>query len=279
MNKLLVALLFFLMVLTCKAVNPVKEYIDHPENTAMKYEAVAITTSDNYKLKSWICFPDKEQDLERVLILAYGDAGNMSYWLRQTLEIVKQGYTVVMFDYRGFGESQAFEMDENQLYYDEFTTDLKAVLKYTQSRFKRKVGIWALSMGTITATNLYVEEPFDYMIAEGFVASPTEIIKRVIKYLDKKMILPKSAEQYEKNLSRLSLPMLLFAGDRDGLTTPEESYRAKFLNPKSDIVIFKGSHLQGFQALSQDYHGQRYIEAINQFYETIFLDKPTSDSH
>lgn len=279
MNKLLTTLLLFLIALSSCAVNPVKEYIDHPENTKMKYEEVDILTSDKYTLKSWICFPNKEDDLHRVLILSYGDTGNMSYWLRQTLEIVKQGYTVVMFDYRGFGKSQAFDTDENTLYYDEFTSDLEAVLKYTKSRFKQKTGIWALSMGTVVATNLYAEESFDYMIAEGFVTSPKEITQKINKHLTKQMILPPSAEQYEKKLSRLSLPILLFAGDRDGLTTPEDSYRVKFLNPKSDIVIFKGGHLEGFQALSKDYHGQRYIEAINKFYNTVFLENSTSANH
>lgn len=262
--------LYLSMLLLCFtsilwAVEPKKEYVDHPANSTVKFEALEITTSDNYKLKSWICFPTKDKDLKQVLVLAYGDAGNMSYYVRQALEVAKYGYTVVMFDYRGYGESQAFEMIETQLYYDEFVTDLKAVVEYSQHRFQQPVGVWALSMGTIAGTLLYSDVKYDFMIAEGFVSSPQDIISKLKQYLDKDYTLPNSASQYELALSKLTLPVLYFAGDRDGLTSPNDSYRAKFLNPKSDVVLYKGAHLQGFQALSDKTHGERYIKAIDNF--------------
>lgn len=247
------------------AVEPIKEYVDHPANSTFKVDALEITTSDNYKLKSWICFPEKDKDLKQVLVLAYGDAGNMSYYVGQVLEVVKYGYTVVMFDYRGFGGSQAFEMKETQLYYDEFVTDLRAVVEYSQNRFKQPVGVWALSMGTIASTLLYTDVKYDFMVAEGFVSSPQDIVSKLKQFLDKDYSLPSSASKYESALSKLTLPVLYFAGDRDGLTSPNDSYRAKFLNPKSEVVLYKGAHLQGFQALSDKTLGERYIKAIEKF--------------
>lgn len=270
-NCCIIFFIFFTMSMW--ALDPVKEYVDHPMNSNMIVESVEIKTTDDYTLKSWICFPKKEDDKKRVLVLAYGDNGNMSYWIRQVLEVVKHGYTVVLFDYRGFGESQDFDIDNKMLYYDEFTTDLKAVVDYTRDRFKQPVGVWALSMGTINATLLYSQDKFDYMIADGFVGSPKRIVEIIGEHLNEEYKLPNSAASYEDALSRLSLPILFFAGDRDGLTSPEDSYRAKFLNEKSDIVLYKGLHLQGFQALSLDYHGQRYIEAMNKFYTSLYPEK------
>lgn len=261
---------FICFTMSMWALDPVKEYIDHPMNSNMIVESIEIKTNDDYMLKSWICFPKKEDDKKRILVLAYGDNGNMSYWIRQVLEVVKQGYTVVLFDYRGFGESQDFDIDKKMLYYDEFTTDLKAVVDYTRDRFKQPVGVWAFSMGTINATLLYSQDKFDYMIADGFVGSPKRIVEIINEHLNEEYKLPNSAANYEDALSRLSLPILFFAGDRDGLTSPEDSYRAKYLNPKSDIVLYKGLHLQGFQALSLDYHGQRYVEAMNKFYDSLY---------
>lgn len=269
-------ILFFLLATTMtRAVEPIKEYVDHPLNSIsnISFEAVEITTEDNFILKSWICMPAKEVDKHRVFVLAYGDSGNMSYYVRQVLEMVKQGYTIVMFDYRGYGESQAFEMETTMLYYDEFVTDLKAVVDYSKTRFKQPVGVWALSMGSIPATLLYSQDKFDYMVVEGFVSSPTLIIEKVKSHLQQDYKLPPSATDYEKALSRLSVPMLLFAGDRDGLTTPDESKRAKYLNAKNELVFFKGTHLQGFQALSNEYHGQRYVEAIDSFFDINLSSK------
>ncbi|MHC5354924.1 alpha/beta hydrolase family protein [Myroides sp. LJL115] len=268
--RILLTIFFFLYTLICFGVDPDRKYVDHPMNSNIQVESVEITTPDNYVLKSWICFPDEKVNQNRVLVLAYGDTGNMSYWIRQVLEMVNKGYTVVMFDYRGFGESSDFEMQAQQLYYDEFTTDLVSVIQYVKERFKQPVGVWALSMGTISAVFAYNIENYHYLIAEGFVASPIEVVKVIDQYLEKQYTLPESAQNYDKALSRLNLPVLYFTGNKDGLTPPQDSYRAKYLNPRSNVVLFKGGHLQGFQALSLDYHGQRYIEYVNSFCDNLY---------
>ena len=260
----------FTGVLTAYALNPVREYVDHPGNFDFEFREEILITEDHYNIQSWICYPEKEESNDTVLVLAYGDAGNMSFWLRHVEQMVKQGFTVVLFDYRGFGASQDFEFESNRLYYDAFEVDLKAVLKYTKNAFpSSKIGVWALSMGTISATMAYGENPFDFMIAEGFVVSPQLIVDKLKVYKNEVYRLPEKAILYEQALSDLKIPLLLFAGDKDGLTTVEENYRIKFLNSKSDLVVFKGGHLQGFQALSGAYHGEKYLGAIHRFLKTL----------
>jgi len=268
--KHLLCLFTLLIVNLVGAINPVKEYVDYPVNSNFKYEEVHIKTQDGYSLNSWILYAKEEKRFNRTLVLAYGDAGNMSYWLRQAIEVVNQGYDVVLFDYRGFGESDAFVLEEDQLYYDEFATDLQAVVAYTKTKFHTKVGVWALSMGTISAVLAHEVESYDYLIADGFVGSPKTIVTRLNEFLQKEIKLPEQARDYDKALTRLSIPVLFFAGDRDGLTTVQDSNRVKPLHPKSQVVLFKGGHLQGFQAMTNTYHGQGYIEAINSFYEKTF---------
>ncbi len=268
--KRFLCILSFLCVNFLWAVNPIKEYVDFPTNSKLTFEEVSIKTKDGFNLKSWVCFANKTKAKNRTLVLAYGDAGNMSYWLRQALELVNQGYNIVLFDYRGFGQSDSFLIDEKVLYYDEFTIDLQAVVAYAKQKFNTKVGVWALSMGTISAVLLNDTEPFDYLIADGFVVSPNEIVKKMDEYLQKEMKLPSNAKDYDKALSRLSIPVLFFSGDRDGLTTVYDSNKVKLLNPNSQVVIYKGGHLQGFQAMTNTYHGQGYIEAINYFYDNTF---------
>ena len=268
--KHLFCLFTLLIVNLVGAINPIKEYVDTPANSNFKYEEVYIKTQDNYTLKSWILYAKEENKRNRTLVLAYGDAGNMSYWLRQAIEVVNQGYNVVLFDYRGFGESEAFAIEEDQLYYDEFATDLQAVVAYAKTKFSTKIGVWAFSMGTISAVLTYDVEPYDYLIADGFVVNPKTIAKRLDEFLKKETKLPEPARDYDKALTRLAIPVLFFAGDRDGLTTVHDSDRVKPLNPKSQLVIFKGGHLQGFQAMTNTYHGEGYIDAINSFYDKTF---------
>ncbi len=268
--KRFLCILVFLCVHLLWALNPIKEYVDFPTNSKLSFEEVTIKTNDGFNLKSWVCFANKTKEKNRTLVLAYGDAGNMSYYLRQTVELVNQGYNVVLFDYRGFGESDNFSIDENVLYYDEFATDLQAVVAYAKEKFNTKVGVWALSMGTISAVLANDSSPLDYLIADGFVISPNEVVKKMDEYLQKEIKLPSNARDYDKALSRLSIPILFFAGDRDGLTTVYDSNKVKLLNPKSQVVVYKGGHLQGFQAMTNTYHGQGYIEAIDTFYVNTF---------
>ena len=263
--------LFFLFLTTfCFALNPVKEYVEHPANFDFKYEEIKLETEDGYSLNSWLCLPSKAVSNNTVLVVAYGDAGNMSYLLRQVDELVKNGFTILLFDYRGFGESQSFLMNEKQLYYDEFTIDLKSALEFASKRFKgSKIGLWTLSMGAIMGTLTADSNLFSFMVSEGFVSDPNVIVEKLKEYKDEVYLLPRSSSHYSEDLSKLSIPVLLFAGDRDGLTTVEESQRVAFLNPKSETVLFKGGHLQGFQALSGTFHGEKYIKSITNFVKKL----------
>ena len=86
------------------------------------------------------------------------------------------GFTVVMFDYRGFGESDSFNIDTKMLYYNEFATDLTAVIQFAKNKYpKNKTGVWAFSMGTIIATlaTNYIQPVF--IIGDGYVTNPSAI--------------------------------------------------------------------------------------------------------
>lgn len=264
--KMVYWLLVFLFSGYSWALKPEKKYVEHPSDFNFKYKENSITTADNFALKSWVCYPTTKVDNQTVLILAYGDAGNMSYWMRQTAEFVKAGYTIVLFDYRGFGGSQSFPIAEDYLYYDEFVTDLSAVIQWTKREIKYKhLGVWSLSMGSIMATLAIEKNPVDFLIAEGFVRDPLQIVKIIKEYKDELYLVPSSAATYGDALSRLSIPCLFFVGLRDGLTTLDDSMRVKFLNPKSDLIQFNAGHLQGFQSLSSTSHGKKYIDGVTAF--------------
>lgn len=270
MKWLLYFLFFGITTGLSYGVNPVKEYVELPGDFDFEYEEVSLLTKDGVGLKAWLCMPEPEQTLNTVLVLAYGDSGNMSYWLRQTAELVRSGFTIVLFDYRGFGTSEAFEMDSRQLYYDAFTTDLETALLFAQQRFESyRVGLWALSMGSIMGTLVADQGLFDFMVSEGFVLNPIELVDKVFQYNQEVLLLPESAARYSASLSKMTVPVLLFCGDRDGLTTVAEQERVKFLNPQSELVIYKGGHLQGFQALSGKRHGEKYSNAMVAFSQKL----------
>lgn len=68
------------------------------------------------------------------LIICNGDAGNMSYMQIDLAAVyAANGYNVVTFDWRGFGDSTEFEMNKDYLCYTEMLLDYEAVSKRKNS--------------------------------------------------------------------------------------------------------------------------------------------------
>ncbi len=142
-----------LIVQSALALKPDSVYHYRPENAAMIYKEMDIETPDGYKIKAWF-FPAQEIIEERSLlayfyehplsrpyetitdqplptvIVSDGDAENMGGSVVYARILVAHGYNVVTFDWRGFGQSSPFPMDQDFLCYTEFLTDYHAVINH-----------------------------------------------------------------------------------------------------------------------------------------------------
>lgn len=264
--KTFILVLFSFICFWSHALKPDSVYVSTPDALGLRYESHRIQTTHNLSLQAWVLNPMNEMDLETTIVLAYGDAGNMSYWLNPAGILAQNGYTVVLFDYRGFGKSSPFEMNENQLYYDEFTEDLKSVYQWAKSNVKnKKIGVWGLSMGTIMTGFLVEDITPDFLILEGLVVNPKDIQEKILAAKGKNILLPKSASQLNEIYTKSQVPMLLFSGSEDQFTTvvDSESMAKKHNNRKS--IVFSGGHLQGFPSMTENYYGDLYVTEINLF--------------
>ncbi len=224
-----------------------------------------ITTPDKFKLKSWTFLPSKEADNHTSVVLAYADAGNMSWWLTQATILSQVGFTVVMFDYRGFGESDNFAIDPRMLYYNEFATDLEAVMNFARKKYaKNKTGVWAFSMGTIVTTLAAKTVRPDFIIGDGFVTDPAALKAFYAKKNDE-IKLPAGAGAYPAALQNIKAPMLLFSGTKDEITPGSAIKKLKETKPAIKIKSYEGGHMEGFYMLSKDFPGSEYIASITHF--------------
>jgi hypothetical protein len=245
---------------------PKCDYIVTPDSLGMKYKELQLTTTDNYKINTWVLLPDKKKDKKTVMVVAYGDAMNMSYWLEQSYFFVQEGFTVITFDYRGFGHSSPFALDSNQLYYNEFALDLESVIKYAKGQFKGyRVGVRALSMGTEIATLAYGVTPFDYFIGDSFVCDPIAMQDRLRKLTGRTFANPTGADQYKGFLDNINIPMLVFAGTKDENTPLNDSKLMVARHSNRKLISYEGGHLQGIFVLSGKTFGAEYIKDIKDF--------------
>jgi uncharacterized protein len=248
--------------------NPRKEYVTTPAALGLKYEELKVATPDRYDLNTWVLMPGKARDNRVVMILAYGDAMNMSYWLEQCYYFMQKGFTVITFDYRGFGKSSTFATDSSQLYYDEFATDLSSVIRYARGAFKdRKVGVRALSMGTIISVLANQRTPLDYIIGDSFIADPVGLQKKYLSEDGRNISLPESASKFINNLATLKTPLLVFAGTSDKVISPNDARKMVAGGTSRKLVEYNGGHLAAIYVMSGKNFGEMYIDEIRGFLE------------
>lgn len=128
------------------AIIPDRNYIRLPQDAGLIYRKLDVTTGDGFRIETWFYpaqdFPEEnsgrqdmlpyrtiDEDKRPTLIICNGDAGNMSYQQIDLAMIYAAcGFNVVTFDWRGFGASSEFEMNQDYLCYTEMLEDYRAVL-------------------------------------------------------------------------------------------------------------------------------------------------------
>jgi alpha-beta hydrolase superfamily lysophospholipase len=266
MRKMLLPVILMLISLPVLALKPEKAYKITPDSLGIAYREHYVKSRDGYDLLTWTYSPDPAKDKKTVLVLAYGDAGNMSQWVHQARILSEAGYRVITFDYRGFGKSTDFAINPDYLYYNEFALDLKAVMEFARKTYPRsKQGLLAFSMGTIMATLVLAQARTDFLVAEGYVKDPEAIVKFIRQAKNKDIVLPAGSEVYRSHIPKITCPMLLIAGKADQVTTLTDAYAVAQQARNRRVVAFEGGHGMGFQALTRNTTGDLYVQAIDDF--------------
>jgi alpha-beta hydrolase superfamily lysophospholipase len=115
-----------------------------PRDFGVAYESLTIDTADGERLRAWL-IPSTPA---RALILYFhGNGGNLSNWTPILTAIARQGYTVLAFDYRGYGVSSG-RPTEKGLY-----RDVDAVVDYVWTTMKPTAPViyWGRSLGVSMA--------------------------------------------------------------------------------------------------------------------------------
>lgn len=118
-----------------------KDYAITPADYGLKFEEIKIETPDknadntsNVTLFGWHLMPN-DKTSKRAIIIAGDGQGNMSYMLDYAGVFLGQGFHVFMFDYRGYGKSDAFNVSNKFYIYAQFATDLNATVDFVKKYY------------------------------------------------------------------------------------------------------------------------------------------------
>ena len=270
MPRILLLLALLIPAATTWALRPTKAWVATPDSLGLTYRTLALTTPDHVQLASWVVEPAATvPDRRTTMVLAYGDAGNMSYWLHQARALSRAGYRVYLFDYRGFGHSADFTIDPQRLYYAEFGLDLRTARADARRRYPRsRTGILAFSMGTIMGAEEAAAGYSDFLVAEGYVGSPQRIVAYQWESRQKVVSLPAEAAAYSQYAPRIRCPWLLVGGTTDKNTPLADSVavvRAATWRQRRQVLTFEGGHQEGMHTLSEVEYGDKYVREISRF--------------
>ena len=267
-HALFISCLLLLQTATSWALKPSREWVATPDALGLRYQTTALLTPDQVPLTGWLIEPAANvPDQRTTMVVAYGDFGNMSHELNQAQALAAAGYRVYLFDYRGFGHSADFAIDEQRLYYHEFSVDLGTVLADARHRFPRnRTGIIAFSMGTIMGSEVAATARCDFFVTEGYVASPQRLVAYQLQSRQKVVSLPPEAAAYARNAPRIRCPWLLIAGTTDKHTSLADSVAvARATRRRRQVLAFEGGHLQGMLVLSEAAFGDKYVREVSRF--------------
>ncbi len=71
----------------------------------LTYRAEKLKTQDNVNIVAWV-FPTNQKKVKGTVLQFHGNAENMSSHYLSVMWLIKQGYNLVTFDYRGYGSSE-----------------------------------------------------------------------------------------------------------------------------------------------------------------------------
>jgi len=241
------------MNLSVYAIKPSHSYSNTPSTLNLTYEEIKISTKDGASLNVWHL---PAEALKTPIVLALPDAGNMGDWVYLGMYLQAYGMDVWMFDYRGFGTSSSFEMDQQQLYYHEFITDLAAICDYVQERTTVVPALLGLSMGTIVI-NEYLNNctlPIRLVVFDGYIQDPQEWVSRLAP-MGKTVKLPVG---YKYIPNKYKQHCLFIVEEKDTLFSINDIPQPN--SKKTTVKSFNCGHISAFANFPQE-----YVELIQQF--------------
>ncbi|HLF33172.1 MAG TPA: alpha/beta fold hydrolase [Cyclobacteriaceae bacterium] len=289
--------IFFLFIILISsnayALKPERSYKLTPEKYGFMYKELDVKTSDGIRIKAWF-LPSQHRTMEEVresmanpqspeymirnnekkptIIICDGDAQNMSVNLILAWWLLEKGFNVVTFDWRGFGESDDWEINEDYFCYSEFLLDYEAVINETNKQPEvddKKIGVYGGSTGAyLSFAIVSINNKVSCFAGRGLMTKFNDLIK-IVKEVrpGRHLIVP---GDYPMHLQPLPLsrhfnkPAFLVVGDNDDRTPAWMSQKiySNLKGPK-EIWIVEGATHSGVKGPE---NADGFIDRLVEFY-------------
>jgi len=244
--------LFLIMIFQNRLIYmPQKSIFQTPGSVGLDYTDVRFRAADGVQLSAWFVPAATTADSERVVLFCHGNAGNMSHRLDSILVFHRLGLSVLLFDYRGYGESGGQPTEEGMY------LDVEAAWRFLtqgQSRFPpEKIILFGRSIGGAVATRLARSHTPGKLILESTFKSAPALAAKYLPFVPFRLVLRYRYDTLD-HVRNISCPLLVVHSREDEMV-PFSHGRALYeaaKDPKTFLEI-NGSHNSGFLTSIETY--------------------------
>lgn len=169
-----------------------------------------ITTEDSVKIHAWFVPGDSATC---TLVIAHGNAGNISHRYLLLRSLQRHGFNVLMFDYRGYGRSDGSPSEEG-IYKDgraafDFAVSLPEVRR-------DRLFLWGTSLGGAVAVDVATQRQAAGLILESTFSSAADVARAAYPFLPVQFFMHTKFNSIEK-IRTLNIPILVIHGSQDSI--------------------------------------------------------------
>jgi len=212
---------------------PERELWVWPEDYGLKYKEVWFKASDGALLYGWWIPRGRF-----VMLFAHGNGGNISYCVDIAAKFFNEGFSVFLFDYRGYGKSKGRPTEKGTY------KDAEGAVKYLHGKLgiplSRIVPVGE-SMGAAVVVELCARYNFR---AAVFISPAISFLQAMSHLFPNHPLTNKFSRIYDssKKMSKIHFPVLIIHGDKDELVPFEQGKELFCLaNPPKAFYRVRGA--------------------------------------
>lgn len=247
--------------------SPVKEITFTPADINLAFEKISLKTEDGLKISAWYVSAD---NAKYTVLFCHGNAGNMTHRLDSINILNELGLNCLIFDYRGYGDSQGKPSEEGTY------RDVRAAWKWLVEQKKisaDRIILFGRSLGGSVAANLATEVNPKSLVLESAFTSYEEIGKKFYPYMPVHLFAKFNYRTID-SVRRIHCPILFIHSRNDKIIPFELGLRLyEAANEPKRFVEIAGSHNDGFL-----FSGEIYTQGWEDWLEFITSSKSKSTS-
>lgn len=292
------------------ALKPERQYKAIPSDYGIVYRQVVFQTADGLKLKGWfvpaqdtsgiansiigrmVPVPQELKPKARLyttlsdirrptIIICDGDAGNMTQLIFYAYHFFTRGYNVLLFDWRGFGESSDWPTEQDRLCYAEFILDYDAAVDFAKQQSEvdtMRIGVMGFSTGAYLSFAIAAKrKDIAAYVGRALLTSFADILPILKNVSPDRSFL--AQENYPIELvpvnaaQKVSIPVFLIVGEKDNRTPVWMSKKIadKLKGPKELWIVPNAEHggMNGPEFITYP----EFFDKVAAFYGKYLKDK------